>query len=88
MLTFLLAFNSWQWSRIEEMVIIAAACAPLLKVPIENKLYQLFGLRFYPATRDLNGLQTSSFELPSNKDDNCWSGGRGDGTVVVGSSYK
>lgn len=31
------------WSRIEEIVIISAACAPLLKGPIEGMLYRRFG---------------------------------------------
>lgn len=49
------------WSRVEEIVIIIAACAPLLKAPIERLLDRRFGLRFYPPVRSLDSVQS----LPS-----------------------
>jgi len=49
------------WSRIEEILIIIAACAPLLKAPVERLLGRWFGLQFYPVARDLS----SAYSLPS-----------------------
>ncbi|KAK0724412.1 hypothetical protein B0H67DRAFT_567873 [Lasiosphaeris hirsuta] len=64
------------WSRIEEIVIIAAACVPLLKAPIENLLYLWFGIRFYPTVRDLDTTHTSPpFEFPREGAHCWWHGG-------------
>ncbi|KAK0619032.1 hypothetical protein B0T14DRAFT_565930 [Immersiella caudata] len=48
------------WTRIEEILLIIAACAPLLKVPLENMLSRKFGLpRFSPGVgRKLNSVYT------------------------------
>ena len=52
----------YMWTRIEEIVIIIAACAPLLKVPIERVLHQWFGFPWFnPTTRDLRTVHTTSF---------------------------
>lgn len=46
-------------TRIEEILLIIAACAPLLKSPIENLLHRGFGIpRFVPRTRALSSVQT------------------------------
>ncbi|KAK3358817.1 hypothetical protein B0T25DRAFT_493950 [Lasiosphaeria hispida] len=50
------------WTRIEEIVLIIAACAPLLKSPIEGLLHRRLGLpRFSPTVRGLNTVDV----LPS-----------------------
>lgn len=43
------------WSRMEEALIVIAACAPLIKVPIERALLRWFGIELpsQPPVRDL-----------------------------------
>ncbi|KAK0726921.1 hypothetical protein B0T26DRAFT_108689 [Lasiosphaeria miniovina] len=52
----------YMWARLEEILIIIGACAPLLKSPIEGFLHRKFGLPlFRPVVRDLNSVHS----LPS-----------------------
>jgi len=46
------------WCRMEEIVVIIAACAPLLKTPIERLLHRLGVPTFRHIQRDLNVIQS------------------------------
>jgi len=73
----------YTWSRIEEIVIIIAACAPLLKAPIEGMLHSRLGLpRFYPSARGINTVHS----LPSSigKGKSLWLHGGSNGTSSTG----
>jgi hypothetical protein len=48
------------WCRLEEYLLIAAACAPFLKPPIEWILRRLGVAEFMYTTRGLNSFHTSS----------------------------
>jgi hypothetical protein len=51
------------WCRLEETIIIIAACAPLLKGPVERLLGR-FGLpTFGPTVRDLNMISSGDYVL-------------------------
>ena len=53
------------WCRIEEIIIIIAACAPLLKGPVERLLGR-FGLpTFGPTVRDINRISSGEYVLGS-----------------------
>ncbi|KAK0652537.1 hypothetical protein B0T16DRAFT_406357 [Cercophora newfieldiana] len=55
------------WSRIEEIMLIIAACAPLMKVPLEGLLNKRFGLpRFRPNERKLNTISTLPARPPTS----------------------
>jgi len=54
------AVTMYTWIRVEEAAIIVAACAPLLKVPIENALHRLGLPRFSNPIPTLIAVQTSS----------------------------
>jgi len=60
------------WSRIEEIVIIIAACAPLLKAPIEGMLDRRFGLRFYPTVRGLGTVHSLPYGAVGKSDYSWW----------------
>ncbi|KAK3377634.1 hypothetical protein B0H63DRAFT_417196 [Podospora didyma] len=46
------------WTRVEEIIIIIGACAPLLKSTIEGMLHRRFGVpRFLPTVRELNSVR-------------------------------
>lgn len=48
------------WCRLEEYLLIASACAPCLKSPIEGFLRRLGVAKFIYLTRDLNSFQFST----------------------------
>lgn len=53
------------WCRLEETIIIIAACAPLLKGPVERLLGR-FGLpTFGPTVRDINRISSGAYGLES-----------------------
>ena len=58
--------NYYIWVRLGEVIINIVACAPLLKVFIENGLHWLGLPRFFNSVRDLATLQ--SRETSANKD--------------------
>jgi len=53
------AVTMYMWIRVEEAAIIIAACAPLLKVPVENALHRLGIPRFTHPLRDLDRIDTT-----------------------------
>ena len=52
----------YMWCRMEEIVIVIAACAPLLKVPVENLLRQLGFPTFQNKPNQLNALRSDLHE--------------------------
>ncbi|KAK1828755.1 hypothetical protein QBC39DRAFT_415621 [Podospora conica] len=53
------------WCRLEETIIIIAACAPLLKGPVERLLGR-FGLpTFGPTVRDINRISSGAYVMAS-----------------------
>jgi len=50
------------WMRVEENVLIIAACAPLLKAPVENALHRLGFPTFHHGERELNSLYTNQIQ--------------------------
>ncbi len=50
----------YMWCRIEEIVIILAACAPLLKTPVEQFLHRLGFPKFRNYPRELNVVVSAS----------------------------
>ncbi|KAK0725103.1 hypothetical protein B0H67DRAFT_569580 [Lasiosphaeris hirsuta] len=75
---FYLMVDKFLWSRLEEAVIMIAACAPLLRVPVERALRRLGFSGFEVPTREFNIASLGS----SVKDNSGWvsesqrSGGR------------
>lgn len=57
--TFREMMNLFMWCRIEECVLIASACAPFLKAPIERILCRLGMSTFGNITRELNSVHSS-----------------------------
>lgn len=56
------------WSRLEEAIIIMAACAPLLKIPIERLLIRLGLPTLKVPERELNEISASSGQYSTVKD--------------------
>ena len=52
------------WCRIEEVVLIVACSAPLLKAPVGSMLGRMGFPRFREQTRDLNSFHPPNFEQP------------------------
>lgn len=63
------------WCRMEEAIIIIAACAPLLKCPIERGLRRLGLPGFQALPREMNAIHLQSYD--SSKDaGSSWQGSR------------
>lgn len=60
------------WCRMEEAVVIIAACAPLLKSPVERFLRRLGLPGFQTPTREMNAISDGSYD--SNKEPDSWQG--------------
>lgn len=71
---FWLMVEKFYWSRMEESLIIIAACAPLLKHPIERGLKKMGWSGFEIPVRELNSVH---FPTDSNKEENSDSESRG-----------
>ena len=52
------------WCRVEEVVLVVACSAPLLKAPVGNMLQKLGFPNFRDQTRDLQSFHSSEFEVP------------------------
>jgi hypothetical protein len=63
------------WCRIEEFVLIASACAPFLKSPVEQILNRFGVPMFKNKTRELNSLHSTN----SNSNRRHWYGSKKDG---------
>jgi hypothetical protein len=72
---FYLMISEFFWCRMEESIIIIAACAPLLKCPIERGMRRLGLPTFQIPARELNVV--SSVAHDSEKDADSWQGRRG-----------
>jgi hypothetical protein len=55
------------WCRIEELVLIVACSAPLLKAPVGNILAKMGFPSFQEQARDLNSFHSSDSELPRER---------------------
>jgi hypothetical protein len=51
------------WCRVEEVVLIVASSAPLLKSPVGHALKKMGFPSFQEKTRDLNSFHSSDFEV-------------------------
>ena len=57
------------WCRVEEIILIIAACAPLLKPTIERLLYRLGLPAFQNTPRQLNCIQSRPDDSESKQSD-------------------
>lgn len=55
------------WCKIEEVVLIIACSAPLLKAPVGTVLGRMGFPSFRERTRDLNSFHSSDFDLPQER---------------------
>ena len=65
---FYLMWDEVFWSRMEEAIIIIAACVPLLKSPIERVLHRMGVPTFKVPERELNVISASTGPYNSVKD--------------------
>lgn len=63
-----LMISEFFWCRMEESIIIIAACAPLLKGPIERAMYRFGMPTFRAPTRELNMIDAGTEDSQKDGD--------------------